>query len=235
MIVKRLKTYAAVLLLAATAAATATTASTAARAEAGASDRVADDGSSVLVFPRLNGTFRDLAPPDIAPVSTAGLTIRLSSPSNSLTVRGHELQLEPLGGPRHRFSGWVVFLGKAELVAEFDSAMAGGIEDQVLLPIQKVSLEGEVDFVKMPGGYDVTIRKLPTHAEIAMQSRLAGQLVTLCDMMTILTGGDCSGLDTAFSRVRLPLPKPGETYFVAEDDLTAEERQVFDDYLAGAQ
>jgi len=189
---------------------------------------------TVLEFPRLNDTFRDMAP-EIVPVSTAGMTIHLSSPSNSLTVRSHELSLEPLGESRHRFNGRIDFLGKADLVAEFDSALPAGVEDQVLLPIQQVELEGEVDFVKMPGGYDITIRELPAEVEIAMQSRLANQLVTLCDVMTILTGGDCSGLNAAFSRVRLPLPPPGETYFVADDQLTSEERRLFDDYLAAAE
>lgn len=186
--------------------------------------------ATLLQFPRLNDTFRDMAP-EIAPVSTAGLTILLSSPSNSLTIRGHELELEPLGDSRHRFRGWVDFLGKADLVAKFTGAMPAGMEDQVLLPIQQLELEGEVDFKKMPGGYDITVRQLPTHAEIVMQSRLAGQLVRVCDMLTILSGGDCSGLDAAFSRVRLPLPAAGETYFVADDQLTADERQAFDDYL----
>lgn len=191
----------------------------------------AAEPTTVLRFPRLNDTFRNLAP-DIAPVTSAGITIKLSSPSNSLTVRSHELHLTPLGASRHHFRGRIDFMGKAELVAEFESALPGGLEDQVLLPIQQVEIEGEIDFVKMPGGYDVTTRKLPGFAEVAMQSRLANQLVGLCDMMTILTGGDCSGLEAAFNRVRLPLPAPGETYFIADDDLTADERRLFDDYLA---
>jgi hypothetical protein len=186
------------------------------------------------VFPRLNATFRDMEP-DIAPVSTAGLTINLSSPHNSLTIRGHRLELEPLGGPRHRFLGWVDFLGKADLVAKFAGGLPGGVEDQVLLPIQKVELEGEIDFVKMPGGYDVTLRQLPAHLDIVMQSRLANQLMSLCDMLTILTGGDCSGLGAAFSQVRLPMPAAGETYFLAEDQLSLDERRLFDDYLAAAK
>ena len=196
---------------------------------AGTSER-----ATVLEFPRLNDTFRDMAP-EIAPVSTAGLTIRLSSPSNSLTIRSHKLELEPLGDSRHRFHGWVDFLGKADLVAEFASGLPGGVEDQVLLPIQEVEIEGEIDFVKMPGGYDVTVRQLPAHVEIAMQSRLANQLVSLCDVLTILTRGDCSGLDAAFSQVRLPMPASGEKYFIADDQLTPEERQVFDRYLDSSE
>ena len=185
-------------------------------------------------FPRLNDTFRNLAP-DIMPVSAAGLTINLRSPSNSLTVRSHDLELEPLGAARYRFHGRVDFLGEADLVAEFAAGVPGEIEDRVLLPGQVVELDGEVDLVKMPGGYDLTTRRMPAALELEMQSRLGGQVVKLCDMMSFFSGGDCSGLGTAFGKMRVPLPPPGETYFLADEQLTPEERQLIDGYLAAAR
>jgi len=191
------------------------------------------DAATVLQFPRLNATFRDLAP-DIAPVTTGGFTIRLSSPLNSLTIRRHEIELQPVAGTTHRFRGLVDLLGKADLVAEFDAAVPARIEDQVLLPTQQVELQGEVDIVRLPEGYDITTRKLPDHVEIAMQSRLGNRLLSLCDFMTILTGGDCSGLAGAFGRVRLPLPPVGETYRLESERLTADERRALDDYLSSA-
>jgi hypothetical protein len=183
-----------------------------------------------FVFPRLNDTFRNLAP-DIMPVSAAGLTINLRSPSNSLTVRGHSLELEPLGAGRYRFHGWVDFLGEADLVAQFAASVPGEIEDKVLLPSQVVELEGEVDLVKMPGGYDLTTRRMPAAMDLQMQSRLGGQVVKLCDMLSLFSGGDCSGLGASFGRVRVPLPPPGDTYFIADEELTSEERQLIDAYL----
>jgi hypothetical protein len=162
------------------------------------------------------------------------MTVYLSSPANSLTVRGHRLELVPLGGDRHRFRGWIDFLGKADLVAELAGGGPGRMEDQVLLPIQQLDLTGELDIVAGPEGYDITTRERPAYAEIAMQSRLGNQLLTLCDLMTILTGGDCSGLVTAFGRVRLPLPRPGETYLLPADRLTLEERDLLDGYLQRA-
>ena len=42
---------------------------------------------------------------------------------------------------------------------------------------------------------------------------------------------DCGGVNQAFSRVRLPLPQPGESYFVAASDLTQEERRQVETYL----
>jgi hypothetical protein len=186
--------------------------------------------ATVLEFPRFNATFRDMAP-EIAPVTTAGFTVYLSSPVNSLTIRRHEIELQPLGGASHRFRGMVDFLGKADLVAEFAAAVPARIEDQVLLPTQQVVLEGEVEIVRVPEGYDITTRKLPEHAEIAMQSRLGNQLLSLCDVLTILTGGDCSGIAESFGRVRLPLPPVGETYRVRLDQLTADESRALDEYL----
>ncbi len=184
-------------------------------------------------FPRFNVAFRDMAP-EIAPVSAGGLKIVLSSPANSLTIRAHELEFEPLGGGVHRFRGMVDFLGKADLVAVFEATVPGRLEDQVLLPIQQVELEGELEIVRVAEGYDVTTRKLPEYADIAMQSRLGNQLLSICDVLSIFTGGDCGGLAQAFSRVRLPLPPPGETYRVRADELTAEERGVLDGYLDSA-
>jgi hypothetical protein len=191
----------------------------------------AGEPSTQFVFPRLNGTFRDMAP-EIAPVSAGGLSIVLSSPANSLTIRAHELELEPLGGGLHRFRGMVDFLGKADLVAVFEATVPGRLEDQVLLPIQRVELEGELEILRVAEGYDVTTRKLPEHADVAMQSRLGNQLLSICDLMSIFTGGECGGLEQAFSRVRLPLPPPGETYHVRAEELTAEEREILDAYLA---
>ena len=187
--------------------------------------------SMVVEFPRLNDTFRDMTP-EIMPVASGGLTILLSSPNNSLTIRHHEVELEPIGGHSHRFRGMVDFMGKADLIAEFGGGLPGRLEDQVLLPIQLIELEGELEIVRVADGYDITTRRLPDHVDIAMQSRLGNQLVSLCDVLTILTGGDCSTLATAFGRVRLPLPPPGETHRLTAEDLTAEERQILDDYLS---
>lgn len=194
----------------------------------------AGERSAQFVFPRLNGTFRDMAP-EIAPVSAGGLTIVLSSPANSLTIRAHELELEPLAGGAHRFRGMVDFLGKADLVAVFEATVPGRLEDQVLLPIQQVELEGELEILRVAEGYDITIRRLPKHVDVAMQSRLGNQLLSVCDLLSIFTGGDCGGLAQAFSRVRLPLPPAGETYRVGDDELTAEEREALDRYLAAAR
>lgn len=189
-------------------------------------------GDSIAIeFPRFNDTFRDMTP-EIMPVASGGLTILLSSPTNSLTVRHHEVELESLGGNSYRFRGMVDLMGKADLIAEFSAGMPGRVEDQVLLPIQRLELEGEVEIVRVAEGYDITTRVLPEEVEIAMQSRLGNQLLSLCDVLSILTGGDCSGLAAAFGRMRLPLPPPGETYRLAAETLTAEEREILDDYLS---
>ncbi len=182
-----------------------------------------------LEFPRLNQTYRDLAP-EIAPVSSGGVEVRLRSPANSLTVRSHRLELEPLPDGSVAFLATASVLGKAQLVVELD---AGGVPaelaDEVVLPIQDVEVAGRAEVRRTEEGYEVVPRELPSHVALAVQSRLAGQLVTWCDFTSILLSTlECSGLDQALSRVRLPLPAPGETYFVEASSLLPEELATLD-------
>lgn len=186
-------------------------------------------------FPRLNQTYRDLAP-EISPVSSGGLEVRLHSPANSITVRSHRLELDPVSDGSFRFVAVASVLGKAQLVASLD---AGGVPaelaDEVLLPIQDVEVAGRAEVRRTAEGYEVVPRELPSHVALAVQSRLAGQLVTWCDLSSILVPGlECAGLDQALSRVRLPLPEPGETYFLEATRLLPEEQATLDGALGAS-
>jgi hypothetical protein len=189
----------------------------------------ATPGGQSVEFPRLNQTYRDLAA-EIAPFATGGLQVRLRSPTNSVTVRRHRLDLEALPDGSVRFQATASLLGKAQLVAELD---AGGtpaeLADEILLPIQDVEVAGRAEVRRTPEGWEILPRDLPSHVDIAVQSRLAGQLVTWCDLTSILVPSlECGGLDQALSRVRLPLPAPGERFFVEASGLLPEEQAVLD-------
>jgi hypothetical protein len=188
-----------------------------------------------IEFPRLNQTYTNLAP-EIAPFSSGGLNVRLRSPANSVTVRSHRLELDPLPDGTVRFVVTASVLGKAQLVAELD---AGGIPaelaDEVLLPIQDVEVTGRAEVRRTADGYEVLPRELPSHVTLAVQSRLGGQLVTWCDLSSILLPGlECGGLDQALSRLSLPLPPPGETYFLEASRLLPEEQATLDAALGAA-
>ncbi|MGH9464343.1 MAG: hypothetical protein ACRD0X_01770 [Thermoanaerobaculia bacterium] len=182
-----------------------------------------------IEFPRLNQTYRDLAP-EIAPYSGGGLEVRLRSPANSVTVRSHRLEIDPLPDGSVRFLASASLLGKAQLVAELDAGgLPAELADEVVLPIQEVEVAGRAEVRRTAEGYEVLPRELPAHVVLAVQSRLAGQLVTWCDLSSILLPSlECGGLDQALSQVRLPLPAPGETYFVEASRLLPEEQATLD-------
>ncbi len=183
-----------------------------------------------ISFPRFNGTYENLTP-DLMPVSTAGMTIELSSPSNSLTIDGHRIEVEPLGDGVFRFRGSVDFSGRGELIARLGGTVPAQLQDVVELPSQTFALEGEVGIVRDDTGYDLTTVSLPAEASIEMKSQLAASLVGMCELMLMLAGGDCSAVDAALGKVTFPLPEPGETYRIDGETFTAEERAAIDALL----
>ncbi len=188
-----------------------------------------------LAFPRLNQTYRDMRP-EIAPVAAGGLTVRLRSPANSLTVREHRIDLETQPDGSVGFVAWVSVLGKAQVGAEL---AAGGspaeLQDEVLVLPQEVEVAGRADVRRTAEGYEVVPRELPSHVELRIQSRLAAQLVGWCDLTSILVPGmECAGLEVALSKVRLPLPAPGDPYFVEASQLRPEEVAQLDAALGTA-
>lgn len=182
---------------------------------------------------RVDGTHRDLVT-DIAPVSWGLMTVRFTTPSQVLEVRDHSLELTPEEGHRHRGRFHIALQGQAHLIADLDLAgMPGRLEDDVTLPAQEVELDGVIDIERTAEGYLVTMVELPPDVELAIDSRLGGQLASLCKSLSLLGALACRGVDDAFSTLRLPLPEPGTTYTFDDADLTPEERRQLDEYLAG--
>jgi hypothetical protein len=182
-----------------------------------------------LELPRLNQTYRDLAP-EVLPVASGGLTVALRSESNHLTVRSHGLEVEPLPGGDYRMTARASVLGKALVTAVIMAGgMPGEIEDEVLLLPQEVVVEGRAKVRRVAAGYEVTPLELPATVDLAIQSRLAGQVVSMCETLSILVSGmECTGFERALSVVRFPLPEPGTPQVVDAALLTAEERSQID-------
>lgn len=184
-------------------------------------------------LPRLNQTYRDLAP-EVLPVESGGLKVTLRSTSNQLTVRSHRLEIEPLPAGDYRMTARASVLGKALVTAVIEAAgVPGEIEDEILLPPQEIVLEGRASVRRVEDGYEVTPLELPATVELAIQSRLARQVVSMCDTLSILVAGmECAGFERSLSVVRLPLPAAGDPQLVDAGYLTAEERQRIDAALA---
>lgn len=187
----------------------------------------------VLTSDRVNGVHKDLDV-DISPIELGPLVIRLSTPSYRLEVLEHELELGAFGegvdGGRVRAR----FSGQAHLVAELGVGdVTSEIDDNIILPLQEIDLEGRVELAREGDGYQVTTLETPSHVEIQMESDLAGSLELLCRGFAVMAMGniDCDSLDQLLSRIKVPLPETGRQFFISSSDLTPHERQQIEDYF----
>ena len=192
--------------------------------------------ASVLRSDRVDGVHSDMAPA-IAPIDMTGIRIELSSPSHTLEVLEHSLELTPGTQGDHigRLSARIK--GEADLVAVIEiGGLPGAMEDRIVLPEQEQVIEGRAELERTEEGYRITLLELPTHAEIQIDSDLAGNLVTLCQGFAVIPfmSINCDAVDAAMSVLRLPLPEPGEVFVLDPADLTEVERSQIDAYLDGS-
>lgn len=186
-----------------------------------------------LQFAQLNRTYPD-AVTEIAPVTEGLVSIRLSSPSNQMTLRNHRLRLEPGPGGSHSAELRVEFEGRGRLVADVDVAGFGTrLQDNVVVPPQAANLEGRVKVRKVPGGYGVTPEQLPPRVAVRIESGLASRVVGVCESASrfSLSAMDCAGLARRLSVASVPLPAAGEEFLLEAAELTPAERQQLDAYL----
>lgn len=190
-----------------------------------------------LRFERFNRSYAEVVP-EIAPIAQGPLTIRLSAPKSNLTLRNHFLRLEPGPGGSHTAELRVEFQGKGWLVADVDVAGFTGtrLQDEVVVPAQTAILEGRVKVTREPGAYVVTTEQLPKQMRVKIQSGMAAQMVGFCDRVPTLLGDlDCGRLDQMLSSAVVPLPPAGESYLLEDSDLTPQERQQLESYLASSR
>lgn len=187
-------------------------------------------------FERLNRRYSDAAP-EIFPVTEGLVDVRLSSPSNQLTVVDHLVRLEPGPGGVHTAELRVEFEGRGLLVADIDVAGFGTrMQDQVVVPRQIANLEGRVAVQRVPEGYQLILEELPPRLAVRVESEMAGRIVGTCERAAqfSLVDVDCSGLDRKLSSVVFPTPRSGEIFLLEDADLTPAERQRLDAYLGSA-
>jgi hypothetical protein len=186
-----------------------------------------------LQFERLNRSYSQVAP-ELLPITEGPVTVRLSSPQNSLTVRSHLLRLEPGAGNSHTADLHIEFSGKGWLVADVEMAgVSTRLEAAVVVPEQTLEMQGRLRLRKVSGGYEVTPEQLPRQVVIRIESDIGRRLVDLCDGVSQLpfTAVDCTALERALSRAAVPLPAPGESFVLADAELTPRDRQRLDLYL----
>ncbi len=192
--------------------------------------------TATFVLERLNGTYTDLGggPRDI---KNGPITVRSTSASNSFELIGNRLELTPLGDRQHQAEFWVRFSGRADVDAEILMVgfSAGTLQDQVVVPEQERTIDARIKLERQDENYLITVIESPKDFSINIQSRLAGQIVGMCESLTRFTfGSSCDGLEAALSNPRVPMPEPGKELVLEGEQLTPEERAQLDAYIAGS-
>jgi hypothetical protein len=188
-------------------------------------------GTRSFVFERLNREYRnEVTRP--APREQGGFRLRLTSPQNRVRLTRHELFLTPLPDGSHRAALTVEFEGAGQVEAEISIAGAvSRIEDQVTVPLQSRTLEGRVRIERVPQGFLFTALELPERVTVTIESGLAGRFLQTCNLLQVLVPLDCNALGSLLSRVVFPLPDPGGSYLLPNEELTPQDRAGLEDYL----
>jgi len=181
-----------------------------------------------------NRVYEDVAG-ELAPIEMPPVRIRLSSPSQAIVVKENLARLEPLGDGRFGGRFELELLGKGKLVVDLDLAgRPQRLEDEVLLPRQRIAIDGEARIDRVEGGYRVRPEKLPAAVRVEVRSRLINDVLDLCGGAALLTLGalDCGPLQQALERPEVPLAGAAGELFLPDADLTADERAALDALLA---
>lgn len=192
--------------------------------------------TTTFVFDRLNGTYTDLAG-EVRETTTGPIVVRSNSPTNRLELIGNRLEMTHLGDGVHRAEAWVHFEGEAEVEAELLMAglSTGMVEDQVVVPNQERRIDSRIKLERQDEDYLITIVEVPEDFQIAIQSRLAAQLVSMCEGIARFTfGASCEALEGALTNPKIPMPEPGEEFILPAGELTADERAQLEAYLNGS-
>jgi hypothetical protein len=187
-----------------------------------------------LTIRKYNRVYEDLAG-ELAPIDMPPVRILLSSPSQAVVVKENLTRLAPLGGGRFGGTVEIELLGKGQLVVDVDfGGSVQRLEDEVLLPPQRIVLEGVARIERVEGGYRVRPESLPPSVRLEVRSRLINQVLDLCGGAALLTLGalDCRLLQQALERPEVPLSGVADDLFLPDADLAADERAAFDALLA---
>ncbi len=185
-------------------------------------------------FARVNGRYTRPTS-DMVPVSQGPMTVRLSSPRNSLHLLGHQLTLAPRSDGSHDARLWTRFEGDGDLIAELEiGGMVQKLNDRVVLPAQNLELNGRIRMRRGDEGYLIELVEMQQEeVEVRIRSDLAKGIVATCRQFSLLTlgTGACDGIEGGLSTTTVPLPREGDTFLLPDGLLTAEDRIRLDAYL----
>lgn len=172
-------------------------------------------------FPPLNRAYPNVVEV-LPPYEQGHFTLRMRSPTNEVEIYSHRLSLSPSpkGGLLAVFD--VEFGGSGEVDADLFMGEAEAIRltDTIVVPRQSLRVEARVLIEQGAEGPELLVLELPVAIPITLQSRLAGQLVTVCEGLSLFAGGiDCSGLERALTQIWVDLPHAGGRYPLTSSQL----------------
>lgn len=186
-----------------------------------------------FVFERLNRTFGSFVD-DLKPIELGSMRVGLSSPEHSMTLESHSARLLALGNSEYGtrlefdFHGWGILVVRVEL-----GGVESELEDELTLPSQNLVLEGRLKIEPIEDGYQITLLEaFQEEVSVKIESKIAGRIVPLCRQLSlVLVNLECDVLEEALSVVRVPIPAPGEIFFLAREELNEPEIEELDAFL----
>lgn len=180
----------------------------------------------------LNRRYDELAP-EMVPWREGAVAVELSSPRQELSLFYNRIVLRPQADGSFGLTLVLEFGGSADLVADLDlSGARSRLTDHIVVPRQRRTVMSRVKLLQGKDGYLVTVLELPKSFEVEIESQLGSRLVSACRPLAVLLAMDCTVLEQIFTRVTVPMPPPGETYYFEYARLSPGERAAIDRYLA---
>jgi len=189
-------------------------------------------GAVEFVFAKLNRTYSQFVD-QLQPVVLGPVEVLLRSPRQQLQLSQHHAWIEPAAEGTHSLRIELAVQGSGTINAVLRAAgLEGKLEDELVLPLQTLRLDGRVRLARSPAGYQIALVEAPPSVEVQIQSQLAGRLVPVCRQMAlVLVRFDCAALETALSRIQVPLPAPGTEFLLPIEEVSPDEARALDRYL----
>lgn len=191
--------------------------------------------TGVFSFKKLNSAYSE-PDPRIEPVRQGPITVALRSPENRVDVLSNQMVLRPSNDGSHTVWLTLELMGQGKVEAELTLEGGGStrLADVVELPRQTLLVTGRVHIERVDGAYRFTGLELPPSIVIEIGSKVATTLVETCNRFGLLLalGNTCKQLDRALTGAEIPLPPAGESYLLADELTTPEERAALAAYLA---
>lgn len=187
----------------------------------------AEQSTEVAAF---NTTYEGAAT-DLQPIEQGPITIYVSSPSYRLTLYRNRFAFAPAGGGVLDATVECEIDGGGQLVAVVETAASrNDFNDQLVVPRQTLRLAGKLRLERVESGFRFTVVEAPATLGITIRSAALDRILGACDALSQipLLALSCKGLEQALSTARVPVPKAGESFVLADSSLSPAERAFFE-------